>query len=290
MNYLDGIGFVGDQLEHKNVYTAKGIGSSFYAFGTFNHQVDRVGNRRNSPISSPWIEEDSIESTFIINYDSSGNELWRVDNAPICDESCGEESWEFAPSSRTSKSLEVLPNGNITVEEIYTYEIGIQGLVTNRDASGGLIWEKSIPLISRQGEAHLYGSTSDIKGNHFIIGRTDIDLNGQQNNSHNSRTDGFIVKLDPIGNIEWTRLIGSYAEDKITNATTDQQGNVYVVGSADMTQRLYLTKKSPKPGTLSPNTAAMAVAMELDPQDLLILKLEYKYFPGQSWKCLSGQI
>ena len=68
---------------------------------------------------------------------------------------------------------------------------------------------------------------SDDLGNLFIAGYTE----GQFSKERFGKSDGFISRLDNMGNIVWTKQFGSDEEDKIHWITSDSEGNLIVTGS-----------------------------------------------------------
>ena len=140
---------------------------------------------------------------------------------------------------RTTASLVSSANNKLlTIEKVNYYNFKERdaeyksALLTQRDSEGKLIWEREITIGG--GDSSLYKASADKNGNYYITGDTDINLNGQINNSQGAHlnTDGFLIKLDSTGNTKWTRLIGGYSEDWISTSHADASGNVYVAGSA----------------------------------------------------------
>ncbi|MBL8033129.1 MAG: SBBP repeat-containing protein [Leptospiraceae bacterium] len=76
------------------------------------------------------------------------------------------------------------------------------------------------------------GIAVDAGGNIFVAGYTDGNLNGLTNNGPK---DGFVIKYNRAGVVEWTRLIGP-AATRSANAlgvVLDNAGNVFVTGSTN---------------------------------------------------------
>lgn len=97
------------------------------------------------------------------------------------------------------------------------------------DNEANIKWIKN---FGGSGSESIIEGVLDKSGNIYIIGQffelnviidTDTIINkGQQ--------DGYIVKLQPNGNVEWTLNVGSIYDDVLTGLVLDSVGNVYVNG------------------------------------------------------------
>jgi hypothetical protein len=67
----------------------------------------------------------------------------------------------------------------------------------------------------------------DNNGNVYIAGKT----NGIMNGKNYGKNDGFITKIDSLGNNIWTRQFGSDGEEDIQWSAIDNTGCVYITGS-----------------------------------------------------------
>lgn len=67
----------------------------------------------------------------------------------------------------------------------------------------------------------------DNNGNVYIAGKT----NGIMNGKNYGKNDGFITKIDSLGNTIWTRQFGSDGEEDIQWSAIDNTGCVYITGS-----------------------------------------------------------
>lgn len=95
--------------------------------------------------------------------------------------------------------------------------------VTKVAPTGGVIWSK---LVGTDAMDISYGMATDITGNVYISGFTKGDL-GNQNAGDD---DAFLSKLDPMGNILWSRQIGGPGTDRAMDVTVDSAGNAYITG------------------------------------------------------------
>ncbi len=96
------------------------------------------------------------------------------------------------------------------------------------DKNGNLIWAKQGGSPSPEWG---WGITVDKWGYVYCTGElSDTSVFGNDTLISNGDRDVFITKLDPNGNFIWTKHFGSLGIDKGKGITTDNEGNVYVVG------------------------------------------------------------
>jgi hypothetical protein len=96
----------------------------------------------------------------------------------------------------------------------------INALIVKYDASGVAQWAKAMLEESN----HRFSSVAtDRSGNVYAAG--DVDGFGQ----HNQR-DMALVKLDPSGVVQWTRIVKGPDESAFDSVASDTAGNVYAAG------------------------------------------------------------
>jgi hypothetical protein len=136
---------------------------------------------------------------------------------------------------------QIPPSGSCTLDIMFAPIVGVDASdqlelnyhdgatfqVTARPIEGtGVAWATAIQLGT---SANDYGRavTTDNDGNIYLTGYTLGNLGGQTNAGG---TDGYILKLDSAGNVLWTRLIATPAQDFAWGVTVDINGDVLVVG------------------------------------------------------------
>ncbi|MCA9549790.1 MAG: LruC domain-containing protein [Myxococcales bacterium] len=108
-----------------------------------------------------------------------------------------------------------------------TYKGGLDVYVARYDAvTGNELW---LTQMGSWGDDTARALTTDAAGNIYVVGDAAGKLNGVLTSG---AEDAFVVKLDPAGNILWTRLIGSAGNDSGHAVAVDLAGNVYVGGYA----------------------------------------------------------
>jgi hypothetical protein len=89
--------------------------------------------------------------------------------------------------------------------------------------AGTLAWTKQ---LGTSGYEDAHGVAADSLGNNFISGWTQGSLGGPNAGS----TDAFVSRYDVNGNLQWTRQVGTAADDRSFGLAADGAGNVYSVG------------------------------------------------------------
>ena len=217
LNYIDELVHVDDYNIEKKAFVKKANESSFYVLG--DRSVILTGDQVS------YNNSENVLSTYVAKYDSSGNEIWKIDNNAF--NGADEADWQYGnKSARSSRSLVVTEDDALLTVEMMLDGSGHTKL-TSLNQEGKMLWEKTILTgNTNEGEA-----ASDKDGNYYLTGSTKISLEKELNKNH-GEYDGYIMKLDSSGNIKWSLHIGNYSDDKISDVTVDQQGNIYVVGSA----------------------------------------------------------
>lgn len=131
------------------------------------------------------------------------------------------------------------------------------------NASGQYLWAKALANVGYNDDIKIVG---DAQGNFHILAylhnTADLDPGpGIQNTTPASSSDIFDCKFDPNGNLIWARSIRTSNLTSLTDATTDAQGNIYLIGSLNGTMEC-----DPGPGTfnLSPTAQANSFFIKLD--------------------------
>lgn len=95
--------------------------------------------------------------------------------------------------------------------------------------SAGTAHAQTVDWIRQLGTSandYSYDVSVDGMGNVFISGRTEGDLGG----INAGRRDAFVSKYDINGNFDWTRQLGTAANDESYGVSADGMGNVFISG------------------------------------------------------------
>ena len=97
------------------------------------------------------------------------------------------------------------------------------GFITKYDNTGSKEWSRLLGTDSLDKAFSVDTAGTTI----YVAGRTEGDLDGEKNNG---KLDAFLSKYNSDGSKDWTRLIGSSAEDKAFSVTISNDGSIYITG------------------------------------------------------------
>ena len=109
-------------------------------------------------------------------------------------------------------------------------------MVNNSNSQSGFMWGRQLGSTK---DEYVMNHVIDGTGNIYIAGKT----TGIMNEKNNGGNDGFITKIDSLGNIIWTKQFGSDGEEDVLWSAIDNTGCVYITGS---TTGILADKKSGK--------------------------------------------
>ncbi|SFJ54153.1 hypothetical protein [Olleya namhaensis] len=103
------------------------------------------------------------------------------------------------------------------------------------DAQGNLLWEKTYGY-SGIDTGHAIIQTND--GGYFITGVLDVTSSGGAGNTRSSQVqhaggDYWALKLDPTGNIQWSKYFGGFFSDTAYDAIQTNDDSFIIIGSSD---------------------------------------------------------
>jgi hypothetical protein len=76
------------------------------------------------------------------------------------------------------------------------------------------------------------GVAVDLAGNIYLTGDTYGNLGGAPN-AGGGLNDAYVMKLDSLGNVLWTRLLGAKGEEYSNGIGLDRQGHIWIGGYSD---------------------------------------------------------
>jgi hypothetical protein len=144
---------------------------------------------------------------FLRKYDAAGSLLWDRQVATAGDDFGSGVTVDPADnvylSGATQGSLDG-PNAgyNATGDVQWTRQFGTAGIENGSDVS------------------------TDSLGNVYVVGYTEGDLGGPNAGSY----DTFVRKYDSAGSLQWTRQLGTSADDSGVDISVDTLGGVYIAG------------------------------------------------------------
>ncbi len=99
--------------------------------------------------------------------------------------------------------------------------------VSKLDASGNFLWAK---LIGGASTDPLPAIALDQSGNVFLTSAAQSIISGTTTIYSTGGTDVFVSKIDPLGNVAWTKKMGSSYDDAGRSINIDASGNIYTTG------------------------------------------------------------
>ena len=107
----------------------------------------------------------------------------------------------------------------------YVYALGAEMILTKRDASGALVWERSYDQTDSTKWERASWVTTDNRGNVIVCGTY---MSGYSNPVEAA---SIVMKFDPNGNLLWRNVYeSSFDGSSVKKCLVDASGNIYVLG------------------------------------------------------------
>lgn len=169
---------------------------------------------------------------FVCKYDSSGNFLWAksFDGGTTCYcRAISVDAWNnIILTGRFQNNGDFDPGPGI----VTLNASGTNTYVLKLNNNGGFIWAKSIDSPQTNSAFDL---TNDSNGNIYVTGHFmgPIDFDpGPGVYTEFGSDEIYILKLDSAGNFGWVTALGTASYDQGQSVSSDNQGNIYVLGKA----------------------------------------------------------
>ncbi|MGH1339221.1 MAG: hypothetical protein ACRBFS_24095, partial [Aureispira sp.] len=153
--------------------------------------------------------------------------------------SSGVRQWGTYSGSGSGRSCVVDNNGTVLIagtrRAISSSSVDY-AFITKFNTNGTYQWNESYGerYGSRSGDTRGYSCALDAAGNAYLAGSTEgtpfLFNNGTHQIRHGGDSDGFLVKYNITGNLQWETYYGGSDEDEAEACTVDLQGNVYLAG------------------------------------------------------------
>lgn len=99
--------------------------------------------------------------------------------------------------------------------------------IVKLDQNGSIDWQKA---YGGTGADLLYIFSQAADGGYILAGTSDSSISGEKSENSRGMTDGWIIKTDGSGNIEWQKTIGGSAGDFITAVVQTPDGGFLIGG------------------------------------------------------------
>jgi Beta-propeller repeat len=153
---------------------------------------------------------------YIAKYDTAGNAVWtRQFGTPGQDEAFG-----VATDGVGSVYIAGATQGALVGQNAG----GFDAFVSKYSTAGNLQWTRQ---FGTSGDDFARSVAADRIGDVYVVGNTSGALGGPSN----GQDDAFIGKYDASGNLQWTKQLGTAANDYAYGVAIDSRGNALVVGA-----------------------------------------------------------
>ena len=180
---------------------------NFYITGFTNGNLDREAN-----LGKP--------DAFVVKYNSDGAKQW----TKLLGTGNPDEGKGITTDSSGNVYITGFTNGNL---DGVKSPGNSDAFVVKYNSDGIKQWTK---LLGTSNWDYGSGISTDSSGNVYITGETEGNLDGETNLG---QSDAFVVKINPDGAKQWTKLFGTSDPDYVRSSTTDSSGNVYIAAVTD---------------------------------------------------------
>lgn len=156
---------------------------------------------------------------WVFRIDSFGNLIWSQNYG-------GTDSDEIYEMSLVSGGLLILGRTQSNDGDVTANNGDFDAWIVKMDFDGNILWEKSIGGNNYDAVVNCY-----YDGEIYLIGITDSN-NGDFNQNYGS-ADGWLAKMDDLGNIEWIKNYGGSGYDLFSGITKTTENNLVLFGDTD---------------------------------------------------------
>ncbi|MBV6484089.1 MAG: hypothetical protein KFKLKKLM_00572 [Flavobacteriales bacterium] len=178
------------------------------------------------------LNNSSGSQIFLVKFNPFGNVVWVNSMGESYSERSSSISIDFNNNiylagdfsgPTISFGATVLTNNNFGTDDIF---------VVKFDTSGNVVWAKSGGSQSNETFPQI---TNDLDGNLYVAGIFNLGpiTFGTTTllNPNAPLNDIYFVKYDSSGNVIWANAVGGYEDDFLSDITTDDKGDLYVIGN-----------------------------------------------------------
>lgn len=154
---------------------------------------------------------------FVVKYDSNGGKQWTRQSGTAGDDIATGIARDGAGNVYVTGYTNGALDGNANSG-------GNDFFVAKYDSAGNKVWTRQ---LGTTGNDRAAGVAADASGNLVVAGFTDGGLDG---NANVGGVDGFVVRYDTDGVKQWTRQLGTVADDYGASVALDANGATAVAG------------------------------------------------------------
>lgn len=181
------------------------------------YRVTLGGATGNSTVKASWITQLGATTKAFPGADHT--------NYEVCWGTAVDSAGNVYCAGKTSEDMGEVNGGNGFEDAV----------IVKMSASGELLWVRqlgaatqasSAAVVDTSGSDYCYGIAIDSSDNVYCSGRTNGNLGGVNSGSW----DGFVVKLNPAGEVQWLTQFGSVDYDHCMGIAVDSSDNVFCGG------------------------------------------------------------
>jgi flagellin-like hook-associated protein FlgL len=159
-----------------------------------------------------------LTDAYLTKYSSNGTKLW----SRLIGSTGNEEAGGVTVSSDGLITVTGRTTGNLD-GNVKSGPADI--FITQFNQDGQKLWTKLIGGSTGQDVGN--SITTDVNGSILLAGQTQSSFDGQ---TIAAAEDGVVIKLNPDGTKQWTRILGSTSSGSSYSVATSQDGSSYVAG------------------------------------------------------------
>jgi chitodextrinase len=196
----------------------------------------QVGTASGTSFSDTGLTAGTTYSYRVAAYDAAGNVSSQC-AAVSATTTAASGSWSGTKLFGTSQAdsaeqVAVDGSGNVYVAGYVTGSIDGQGYAGGKDmflikydSSGNKLWTR---MSGTATDDRANGVAVDSGGNVYVVGTTSGNLDGE---TINGGSDIALINYNSSGTKQWTRLLGTTADEAGNGVAVDGSGNIVIVGS-----------------------------------------------------------
>ena len=160
-----------------------------------------------------------ITDAFVRRFDANGNLRWtrQLGTSQI------DGSNAIAADDQGNAYIAGYSHGNIGNKPHGNRD----AFVAKYDMFGNQLWIKQFGAFDPNSRDEATGIALDVEGNVIVSGTTDEQIG----DVHIGGDDGFATKIDPDGNLIWSKQFGTSGIDRTDGIAIDASGGIYLTGS-----------------------------------------------------------
>jgi hypothetical protein len=216
------IGFSAQQKDAINARKAEPIQEWIRPLGTDGYAAGLTTGNDGSIYASytnGWAANSDVIDSFVTKFNPKGTEKW---TKPL---GLGSSALSYAGALTTGKDGSIYVSGGAEGNlDGQTNSGGEDAFITKFNPKGTKQWTK---LFGTSADDYTNALTTGKDGSIYVSGSTGGNLDGQTNSGGQ---DAFITKFNSKGAKQWTKVLGTSAEEYAIALTTGKDGSIYVSG------------------------------------------------------------